>query len=142
MMEPNAVCPNCSKVLEGERSHSTCGECGATWVREEVLRGCIRAFLLENGVEESLVAFHERPSSDDKFQCSTCKRSLAHVILRGVDAYRCQGCGFVLLAAGTVELLSQRVLVSASNRKPLHPLTRNAQLEAILMDPTRWGVGN
>jgi DNA-directed RNA polymerase subunit RPC12/RpoP len=110
-------------------------------VREEVLRGCIRAFLAEHGLDGTFVAFHERPSGEAKFQCTNCKQSLAHVILRGVDAYRCAGCGFVLLEAGAVGLISQRVLVSAKSQTRLHPLTRNAQLEAMLMDPTHWGVG-
>ena len=140
-MEPNPACPSCAKPLEGDPSHANCGACGAIWVREDVLRGCIRAFLVEHGLDASLVAFHERPSGEDKFECSSCKRNLAHVILRGVDAYRCEGCGFVLLEAGAVGLISQRVLVSARSPKRLHPLTRNAQLEAILRDPTRWGVG-
>jgi DNA-directed RNA polymerase subunit RPC12/RpoP len=98
--------------------------------------------LEDHGFSETLVAFHERPSGEDKFQCSSCKRTLTRVILRGVDAYRCSGCSFVLLEAGAVALISQRVLVSASSHRPQRPLTRNAQLEAIIMDPKWWGVGN
>jgi Zn-finger nucleic acid-binding protein len=140
-MEPNSKCPKCRTSLHDQPADTRCPGCGATWVREGVLRGCISAFLTERGLDGTLIAFHERPSGEERFQCGSCKRSLARVILRGVDVYRCPGCSFVLLEAGAVGLISQRVLLSATSQKRLYPMSGNAQLEAILRDPTQWGGG-
>src|SRR5215471_13660547 len=99
-MERNSVCPNCTKPLQGAKLPATCDACGANWVHEDVLRGCIRVFLAERHLKATIISFHERPAAESKFQCSKCRRSLAHVSLRGVDAYRCQECSFILLKPG------------------------------------------
>jgi hypothetical protein len=105
-----------------------------------VLRGCIRAFLEQEGEDGRIVALLESPGGASVHACATCRGPMVRVKLRGVTVDRCGGCGFLFLEAGAVALISRRVLISARAPKRLLPMTRSKRFESMLMNPTRYGI--
>lgn len=142
-------CPNCgaeigdmeprSAELRGQAPGARCPGCGGLWVAQEVLRDGVAEFLERLGHEGAIVPLHERPLGRTDLRCPSCSALLFGVALRGVTALSCESCRHVFLKPAEIDLISQRVLLSARSPKGRQPLSRNPILQEILENAGRSG---
>lgn len=131
-MEAGRSCPRCCGAAALPESSTKCPRCAGIWVSQDVLLGCIRAFLEQEGEDSRIVPLLESPAGAGKWTCMNCSRPMVRIKLRGVSVDRCDDCRFLFLETGAVALISRRVLASARSPKRTLPLTRSKLLESIL----------
>ncbi len=142
-MKRPGCCPNCGADFLPDGSTGArpgCSGCGGLWIDREALRSGIAEFLRQLGVSDNIVPLHERPLGEMALQCPACPRMLSGIDLRGVAVLQCNGCDRLFLKPTAIDLISQRVLVSARAPKNRGPLSQNLKLRSILENPTQYGT--
>ena len=144
-MSAKASCPKCGGSFGAQDARDasiSCADCGGVWVPEGTLRDGIRAYLIQQGYDDQIVALHEMPAGRTSLACPVCPDvQLTAIKLRAVEVERCDRCKGMYLDRGDVPLIAERVRISARTPKGRQPLTGNPKLASILANPRAHGSG-